>query len=88
MRVGLGRIGVVGHAPDDEGALAEHLQEGNLAESRGRHALLLHLRRDEGGKKDVSSREGARGKNNPGRWVSYSRRLARWRTVVGRYGLA
>ena len=51
MRVGLGRIGVVGHAPDDEGALAEHLQEGNLAESRGRHALLLHLGATTGGRK-------------------------------------
>ena len=56
-----GRIGCIAHAPDDEGALAEHLQEGNLAESRGRHALLLHLRRDEGGRKmsvAVRAREG------------------------------
>eukprot|EP00982_Pelagococcus_subviridis_P010945 31039-Pelagococcus_subviridis.AAC.5 len=30
-------------APDDERALAEHLQEGNLAQRRGRDALFLHL---------------------------------------------
>lgn len=43
-------------SPDNEGALAEHLQQGHLAESRRWDALLLHLsaQGESGGKEHVS----------------------------------
>lgn len=65
---------------DDVVALAEHQQQGHLAQRGGRHALLLHL----GDERDVNSSKSAPGTAGPA--IAHARRVGARRVARGRRG--